>query len=322
MKKEQVIEILGDNWFQLHQLIKEGLNTDVELLQDTNNNILSNEGKLIRPMICLLIAKLIAEPCEETLKYAAACEILHNATLMHDDVADSSFERRGRPTVNALLGPGAAVLVGDFWLAKSVEIIVNSKHYQRISKVFTQTLSELSEGELLQMEKASEADTDYQTYLRIISCKTATLFKTAAYAGAISVGASPEQEDAAKNFGRNLGIAFQIKDDILDYLGTDHLGKPIGVDLKEKKITLPLLGALKDSDCELQIREKVKKIDTNPEYYEEIRTFVLNSKGIDYAISKLDYYIAEAINSLAIFEDSPSKRALIEIIQYNRCREV
>lgn len=287
-----------------------------------NEEILSHSGKLLRPMITLLIAKALGEPNEDSLRYAAAAELLHNATLMHDDVTDQSSQRRGRPTVSALLGPSAAVLIGDFWLSKAVDLVVKSTHYQELAGFFTKTLSDLSEGELLQMEKASSADTSEEDYLRIINCKTAALFNVAGSSGAISVGASESQKRAAKEFSRCFGMAFQIKDDILDYLGTDELGKPIGVDLKEQKITLPLIGALRNSNKESEIREKIKNIYNHPSYCEEIRQFVLESQGIEYAISRLDEYVSKAVDALEEFDDSPAKDALIEIAYFNKCRTI
>ncbi len=322
MSREKIIELLGEDWVRLNALIHSSLSSDVPLLQNINDDILSHSGKLLRPMISLLFAKAIAEPCTDSLNYAAACELLHNATLMHDDVADEAAKRRGKPTLGALFGPSAAVLVGDFWLSKAVERILDSESYQGVVHFYVKTLTDLAEGEMLQLEKAGSADTSEADYLRIISCKTASLFRAAAISGAISVGASEEQKNAAERFAVCYGIAFQIKDDILDYLGSDELGKPVGVDLKEQKITLPLLGALKNSDREEEIRKKVKEIKEHPEYCEEIREFVLSGKGMDYAKQHLEEYIGEAIGALDIFPESAAKEALIEIALYNRFRQV
>ena len=247
MSRELIIRHLGSDWARMSDYIRRALNSDVPLLNSVNDTVLSHSGKMLRPMVTLLLARACGTPGEDTFRYAAALELLHNATLMHDDVADSSSERRGLPTVSALLGPSGAVLVGDFWLSAAVQLVLEADSFQYVVKLFSNSLKDLAEGEMVQMEKASKADTDEKDYLRIITCKTATLFRTAGEVAAHSVNAPEDYAEAARRYGLSLGIAFQIKDDILDYTGTDELGKPTGVDLKEKKITLPLLGALKES---------------------------------------------------------------------------
>ena len=302
--------------------MRDSLHTDVDLLKDTNEDILNNSGKLLRPMILLLTAKACGEITEDTVRFAAAIELLHNATLMHDDVADESAERRGRPTVVSLLGPSAAVLVGDFWLARAVELVIGSNRHSRVASLLSKTLTDLSEGEMLQLEKASSADTDEQTYYRIIYCKTASLFEAAAAAAADSVGASDELFEAACKFGRYMGIAFQIKDDILDYAGTEELGKPVGIDLKEQKITLPLLGALRNSPREEEIRGMIRDIHSKTENCGKVRDFVWEENGVDYAAARLDEFIGKAVSALDMFPESIAKDYLIEIAQFNAFRKV
>lgn len=302
--------------------MRDSLHTDVDLLKDTNEDILNNSGKLLRPMILLLTAKACGEITEDTVRFAAAIELLHNATLMHDDVADESAERRGRPTVVSLLGPSAAVLVGDFWLARAVELVIGSNRHSRVASLLSKTLTDLSEGEMLQLEKASSADTDEQAYYRIIYCKTASLFEAAAAAAADSVGASDELFEAACKFGRYMGIAFQIKDDILDYAGTEELGKPVGIDLKEQKITLPLLGALRNSPREEEIRGMIRDIHSKPENCGKVRDFVWEENGVDYAAARLDEFIGKAVSALDMFPESIAKDYLIEIAQFNAFRKV
>lgn len=302
--------------------MRDSLHTDVDLLKDTNEDILNNSGKLLRPMILFLTAKACGEITEDTVRFAAAIELLHNATLMHDDVADESAERRGRPTVVSLLGPSAAVLVGDFWLARAVELVIGSNRHSRVASLLSKTLTDLSEGEMLQLEKASSADTDEQTYYRIIYCKTASLFEAAAAAAADSVGASDELFEAACKFGRYMGIAFQIKDDILDYAGTEELGKPVGIDLKEQKITLPLLGALRNSPREEEIRGMIRDIHSKPENCGKVRDFVWEENGVDYAAARLDEFIGKAVSALDMFPESIAKDYLIEIAQFNAFRKV
>lgn len=322
MSVSEILKILGPEWEKMRALMRDSLHTDVDLLKDTNEDILNNSGKLLRPMILLLTAKACGEITEDTVRFAAAIELLHNATLMHDDVADESAERRGRPTVVSLLGPSAAVLVGDFWLARAVELVIGSNRHSRVASLLSKTLSDLSEGEMLQLEKASSADTDEQTYYRIIYCKTASLFEAAAAAAADSVGASDELFEAACKFGRYMGIAFQIKDDILDYTGTEELGKPVGIDLKEQKITLPLLGALRNSPREEEIRGMIRDIHSKPENCGKVRDFVWEENGVDYAAARLDEFIGKAVSALDMFPESIAKDYLIEIAQFNAFRKV
>lgn len=322
MSVSEILKILGPEWEKMRALMRDSLHTDVDLLKDTNENILNNSGKLLRPMILLLTAKACGEITEDTVRFAAAIELLHNATLMHDDVADESAERRGRPTVVSLLGPSAAVLVGDFWLARAVELVIGSNRHSRVASLLSKTLTDLSEGEMLQLEKASSADTDEQTYYRIIYCKTASLFEAAAAAAADSVGASDELFEAACKFGRYMGIAFQIKDDILDYAGTEELGKPVGIDLKEQKITLPLLGALRNSPREEEIRGMIRDIHSKPENCVKVRDFVWEENGVDYAAARLDEFIGKAVSALDMFPESIAKDYLIEIAQFNAFRKV
>ena len=322
MNRQDILTFLGADWDRTLALIRSNLHTDVTLLQDTNDRILEHSGKMLRPMMSLLVAKAIAPPTEDSYHYAAASELFHNATLMHDDVADKSSERRGQPTIAALLGPSAAVLVGDYWLARAVDMIVRTVHYSDAIQLYSRTLRELAEGELLQMEKASSGDTSMEDYLRIVHCKTASLFCAAVEAAALSVEASAGQLDAAHAFADAFGIAFQIKDDILDYAGTDALGKPVGVDLREQKITLPLLGALADAPHEAEIRRMVREIPSHPEYCDQIRQFVLDRGGIDYAIRLLEVWVARAEEALAAFPDGPAKDLLAEIARFNLWREV
>ena len=304
------------------ELIRNTLRSDVPLLEKTNNLILSNTGKLLRPMLSMLMARACGKSNEDSLFYAAASELLHNATLMHDDVADDSTERRGRPSVMSILGPNSAVLVGDFWLARAVEMVLSAKRNNAVVKLFSKTLTDLAEGEMLQLQKATTADTDEEEYYRIIYCKTASLFEAACVSAAISVDGPQQYCEAARGYARNLGIAFQIKDDILDYAGDDSLGKPVGVDIREQKITLPLLGALEGSPREKEIRGMIREIHNHPEYCAEVREFVLEGEGIEYASACLDEYIASAEKALSPLPDTWEKEMLVEIARYNAFRKV
>lgn len=314
--------MLGEDWTRMRELIRAGLHTDVALLEDVNGQVFAHSGKMLRPLISLLVAKALGEPNDDSLHYAAASELLHNATLMHDDVADESSERRGAPTVSAMLGPSAAVLVGDFWLAKAVETVFVTERFSRVVKFFSDTLSDLAEGEMYQLEKASSADTTEEDYFRIIQCKTASLFVAAAVSGACSVDAPEELQEAAKAYATALGTAFQIKDDILDYAGTGELGKPVGMDLKEQKITLPLIGALSTLEDESPVRDKILHIHEHPEYCGQLHSFVIERGGIEYAAARLQEYIDKAVDALRPMPDSPARDALVEIARFNAFRQV
>lgn len=322
MTRQDILQYLGDDWARMLDLVRTHLHSDVALLEETNGRILANSGKLIRPMIALLTAKAIAVPTDDSIRYAAAAELLHNATLLHDDVADASAERRGRPTVAALLGPTAAVLVGDYWLARSVDLVIGSAHADAAVPLFSKTLTDLAEGEMLQLEKAASADTTEADYLRIIRCKTASLFCAAAQTAAVSVDAAPAQAEAARAYAEAFGMAFQIRDDILDYAGTDVLGKPVGVDLRERKITLPLLGALAGSPREAEIRAMVRDIPAHPEYCGQIRSFVAGRDGTGYAARHLAEWVARAERALDAFADSPARDALLTIARFTLERQV
>ena len=318
----EIISLLGDDWTRTRGLIRDALRTDVTLLEKVNDQLLSHSGKMLRPLISLLFAKAMGAPNDDSLHYAAASELLHNATLIHDDVTDESAERRGAPTVSAMLGPSAAVLIGDFWLSKAVEVIFGTSRFANVVKLFSRTLTDLAEGEMCQLEKASSADTTEADYFKIIRCKTASLFVTAGVSGACSVDASPELQKAAGEYALSFGTAFQIKDDILDYAGGGELGKPVGVDLREQKITLPLIGALSTLEDESPVRSKILQIREHPEYCGQLRDFVIERGGIDYAAVRLQEYIDKAVEALRPLPDSPAKEALVQIARFNAFRQV
>ena len=287
MSRQDIIEYLGEDWDRVLALIRDRLHSDVQLLEDTNSRLLSNAGKLLRPMIALLIARAIGQPNEDSIRCAAAAELLHNATLIHDDVADGSAE-----------------------------------HRDQMVRAFAKTLTDLAEGEMLQLEKASSCDTREEDYLRIIHCKTASLFLASAEAAALSVDADPARLEAACAYGAALGIAFQIKDDILDYAGSEALGKPVGVDLKEQKITLPLLAALDGSPREAEIRALVRDIPSHPEHCGEIRRFVAERGGVEKAADRLAEWVERAVRALDVFPDGPARRFLTAIARFNNFRQV
>ncbi len=303
---------------KVESVIEDALRSDVSLLDTTNRALRENPGKMMRPSLALLCADAVGSPNEDTVKFAAAAELLHNATLLHDDVVDCASERRGRPTVASFLNPHASVLIGDYWLVKAVKTILGaSRNTDRVTRIFAATLGYLAEGELLQMEKAVKGDTTQQDYERIIYCKTASLFEASALSAAVSVGASEESIKALGEFARLLGMAFQVKDDWMDYAaGEDALGKPVGIDLKEQKITQPLLCALEGADNEADIRGKVVRIADNPELGREVLEFVRSRGGIEKSALKVDEFIGKAIGELDFLPEGPAKDRLVTIARY------
>lgn len=317
---------LGNEWAAFQELVASELHSDIDLLNVTNSTILSHSGKQLRPLLTLLFARACAggKAPEAAVRYAAAAELLHNATLLHDDVADASDRRRGEPTIMSLMGPSVSVLVGDYWLVKAMELILDTDDGTgtEVIRTFSRTLSDLAEGEMLQLQKAQSGDTDESDYLKIIYSKTASLFVAACFSAAVSAGASDEIKAAARSYAEALGLAFQIQDDILDYSGTDAVGKPLGADILEQKITLPLLGALANVSAETaaEVRRKVRDIAGHPEYRDEIVAFVRENGGLGYASERLNAYVEEAVAALDALPASADRDHLAELAYFTAKR--
>ncbi len=308
---------------QVNVFINMALRSDIPLLDSTNRSLREHPGKMMRPMLALLVADAAGEaapPPEDTYRYAAATELLHNATLLHDDVVDGATERRGLPTVASILGGSTAVLIGDYWLEKCLQLVLGARREaDRVLRLFAQTIGHLTEGELLQMQKASTADTTQADYLRIIYGKTASLFESAAMSAAISVAASEELIRAMGDYAYLLGLAFQIKDDIFDYEEeAADIGKPVGIDLMEQKITQPLLCVLdKASSAEQQeIRSLVKNIPDHPENVDRVRAFVKENDGVALAGGVMDFYVEKTISCLESLPESKEKLYLARLARF------
>jgi len=308
--------------------MEQKLGSDISLLNKTNRALLENSGKQLRPILCLLSAMAAGgkDPNEASVHFAAASELLHNATLLHDDVVDDSPLRRGKPTVMSLLGSRPSVLIGDYWLVKALECVLDAPDadVHRVIRLFSDTLTCLASGEMLQMQMAFSGKTGEAEYLRIIHDKTVSLFETAALSGAISLAATPAASEAVVEYARCLGLAFQIQDDILDYVGGEQLGKPVGSDLMEQKITLPLLGAFVgagDKEMEEQIRRKVVDIAAHPEYRDEILAFVKEHSGIAYAQRRMQEYLGYAREALSPLPETEAKGWMLRLADYLQTRE-
>ena len=320
MSLNEIKQFLQPLMERVETRIDTSLRSDIALLDATNRSLRENGGKLLRPMLGLLVGGACGTVNEDTVRFAAAAELLHNSTLLHDDVVDGATERRGLPTVATLLNSPAAVLIGDYWLVRTMQTILDADRYsERVLRVFAKTLADLAEGELLQMQKAASGDTTEADYLRIIFSKTASLFEASAVAAAISVDAEDAIREAVGDFARNLGLAFQIRDDIFDYSSqAAEVGKPVGIDLQEQKITQPLLCALETvPEAEATaVREKVVHILERPELSAEVQDFVLSHNGVTLACRKLDEYIGRAISCLEVLPSSREKTYLIELARY------
>ena len=326
MDIKKVREFVEADWQAVQERISGSLHSDISLLDMTNASILSNSGKQMRPLLTVLFARACSggKITDATVRYASASELLHNATLLHDDVADDSAQRRGVPTIMSLMGPSVAVLIGDYWLVKALDLILSDAPSDTVVlKIFSKTLSALAEGELLQLQKAQNGDTVEEDYLRIIYNKTASLFEAACVSGVLSVSASEQYEAAAREYSIALGNAFQIQDDILDYDGTESVGKPLGVDVLEQKITIPLLGALSNvsEQEEKRIRGLVNDIVGHPEHRDEIVTFVKENGGLEYSRMRLDEYVEKAVRALDVLPDSQEKAFLVELAYFTARRD-
>ncbi len=278
--------------------------------------IIKRKGKQMRPMFVFLCAKIAGEIKEPTYRAASLIELLHTATLVHDDVVDNAMVRRNFFSINALWKNKIAVLVGDYLLSKGLLLSIHHGDFQ-ILKITSRAVKEMSEGELLQMEKARKLDISEDIYFDIIRAKTASLLSAACSAGAYSSSDDPEIAEFFRQFGEKVGIAFQIMDDLFDY-GEENIGKPRGIDIKEKKMTLPLIYALENADRTTRRRMIyiIKNQNTRRDKVEEVIGMVRESGGIEYARKKMIQYQQEAVAMLDRFPPSPARQALESLVDY------
>ncbi|MEA5458779.1 polyprenyl synthetase family protein [Arcicella sp. LKC2W] len=295
---------------------RQSMKTKVMLLDTIMNYIVQRKGKQIRPMFVFLTAGLCGEITEKTYRGAALIELLHTATLVHDDVVDDSNYRRGFFSVNALWKNKIAVLVGDYLLSKSLLLSVNNNDFELL-KIGSNAIQEMAEGELMQMEKARKLDITEDVYFEIIRRKTATLIAACCAMGVSSVGADDETVEKARLFGEKVGVAFQIKDDLFDY-GDAEIGKPLGIDIKEKKMTLPLIYALNQADwlTKRRVINTIKNESENPKKVAEVIDFVKKSGGIEYATQVMQSIVTEAHNILNTFPDTIFRQSLAGLVQF------
>ena len=293
------------------------MKSNVPLLDIITRYILKRKGKQMRPMFVFLAADIHGQIGDSTYVAASLIELLHTATLVHDDVVDDSNERRGFFSINALWKNKVAVLVGDYLLSKGLLLSLDNNEFQLL-KIVSEATREMSEGELLQIEKARKLDVDEAVYFEIIRKKTASLIASCCASGAASVKADESTIQKMKTFGEKVGIAFQIKDDLFDYESSNKTGKPNGIDIKEQKMTLPLIYMLNQSGRaeKRKVVNIIKNHNTNPEKVRQVIDLVNQGGGIEYARQKMMDYHDEALRILEEFPESPSRNSLRDLVNY------
>lgn len=303
------------------QKFTQSVKSQAPLLDRIMKYIIKRKGKQLRPMFVFLSAKLHGTINESTYRAAALVEILHTATLVHDDVVDESLERRGFFSVNALWKNKIAVLVGDYLLSKGLLLSTGAGDFKHLL-ILSEAVKQMSEGELLQIEKARKLNLKEDIYFEIIRSKTASLLSSACAVGAWSTSNDENITGKMKQFGEKTGIAFQIKDDLFDY-GNDDIGKPTGNDLKEKKLTLPLIYTLNNLNSEekKKIIYIVKNENKNPKKIKYVLQKVIDTGGIDYATKKMIQYRDEALEILFEFPKSDIRDGLEELVRYTTDRK-
>jgi octaprenyl-diphosphate synthase len=291
--------------------------SDVPLLNRITHYVVKRKGKQMRPMFVFLTAKMMSDSTlinEKVYRAASIIELIHTATLIHDDVVDSSDKRRGFFSLNALWKNKIAVLVGDFLLSKGMLLCIDNDDFDLL-KIISKSVKDMSQGELLQIEKARRLDIDEKTYFKIITKKTASLIASCCALGASASNSSKSQINKFYELGEKIGIAFQLKDDLFDY-GNRKIGKPTGIDIKEKKLTLPLIYALNNSS-ESKKKWLINSVKNSNDYViKDIISYVTEIGGIDYTQKKINEYYNSAVEDLKYFEDNEFKESLKKLIKY------
>ncbi len=290
----------------------------VPLLNRITHYIIKRKGKQMRPMFIFLFSKLLNQGIvnEKVYRGASVIELIHTATLIHDDVVDDSKRRRGFFSINAIWKNKIAVLVGDFLLSRGMILCIENKDYDHLD-IISESVKKMSEGELLQIEKSRSLDIDETVYFEIIKKKTASLISSCCKIAAVSVTKQKKIIESVSKIGENIGIAFQIKDDLFDY-GKRKIGKPRGIDIKEKKLTLPLIYTLNELDKRKRkwLINSIKKHNKDKSRVKEIISLVKETGGLDYAIEKMNYFHKIALDDLKLLPDNKFKKSLTEMINY------
>lgn len=306
---------------EFEERFRNNMKSKVPLLDKVTHYIIRRKGKQMRPMFVFLTAKMLGEVNNKTYDAATLIELLHTATLVHDDVVDDANERRGFFSVNALWKNKIAVLVGDYMLSKVLLLSIENNH-PRMLEVVARAVREMSEGELLQIEKARKLDITENVYYEVIRQKTASLISACCESAAISVG-RVDQEENMRLFGEYVGIAFQLKDDIFDYGEPGDIGKPTGLDIRERKMTLPLIYVLSTApnNVRKELINIVKNHNENPKKVKRAVHLVIENGGIDYAHSKMLEFKEKALKMIEEIPDSVAKKSIIGLVNYTTNRK-
>ncbi|WP_367392722.1 polyprenyl synthetase family protein [Lewinella sp. LCG006] len=301
---------------EFEQRFRDSMRSPVPLLDRITFYIVRRKGKQVRPMFIFLTAKLCEGITDATYTAASLVELLHTASLVHDDVVDDANERRGFFSINALWKNKAAVLVGDFLLTRGLALALKKKQYQLL-QIVSNAFEAITEGELLQLEKARRLDIDEEVYYEVIRKKTASLIASACAAGAASTTTDEEVIEKMRLFGETIGMAFQIRDDLFDF-GASDVGKPLGIDIKEKKMTLPLIYALQQTDKQNRksIIRKIKRHSEEPATIREVIEFVRQSGGLEYARKVMFQFRDDAFEILHTFPTSPARESLEDLVNF------
>lgn len=318
---EFINKIIGPELKTFEKKFGEAVKSETLLLDTIMNYIIKRKGKQLRPMFVLLSAKLHGEINESTYRAAALVELLHTATLVHDDVVDDSLERRSFFSINALWNKKVAVLVGDYLLSKGLLLATSHNDFRHLH-LLSDAVKQMSEGELLQLQKTRKLNLNEEIYFEIIRNKTASLLSSACAVGAYSTSKDENITGKMKMFGEKVGIAFQIKDDLFDY-GKEDIGKPTGNDIKEKKLTLPLIYTLNKvpASTKRKLIYIIKNENKNPQKVKFVIDTVTEAGGIKYASEKMNTYRDDALEILNSFPENPVRNSMEELVRFTTDRK-
>jgi octaprenyl-diphosphate synthase len=321
---EEVVRLIKGDLEKLEDSIDRLLTTRVAFIKDVVHHLIRSGGKRVRPILVILSSKLCGCHSDDPLAYAAIVEFIHTATLLHDDVVDNAETRRGSATANTVWGNESTVLVGDFLFSKSFDLMVSNQNPE-ILKVMSKATTDLAEGEILELLKTSDAQTTEEEYFEVIEAKTAVLLSAACEVGALLGGVDREKRSALRDFGYHIGMAFQLTDDLLDYVSSNRvLGKDTGRDLKEGKVTLPLIKALKSAGAEEKafIEKTLTKPHITLRDFQKTKSIITRYDGLGYTAEISKGHVDVAKGLMDVFSDSPYKKALIDLADYIVARDV
>lgn len=321
MAVKEIMAPITEEMKEFEFRFRSSMKSKVPMLDKVTHYIIRRKGKQMRPMFIFLTAKMLGTVNDKTYDTATLVELLHTATLVHDDVVDDANERRGFFSVNALWKNKIAVLVGDYMLSKILLLSIENNNSELL-EIVARSVREMSEGELLQIEKARNLDITEEVYFNVIRQKTASLISTCCEGGALSVNRK-DLTEKMRLFGENVGIAFQLKDDIFDYGTPGNIGKPTGHDIRERKMTLPLIYVLNNSTKQVrkEIFNIVKNHNENPKKVKRAIDLVIENGGIEYTYNKMLEYKEKAIKLIAEEPESEAKKALLGLVEYTTTRK-